>query len=252
MKKAFELIIVYMAILLSFSVYGAAKINRTEKKVLYEESKTNVQITSALMNGKPAFFKTYGDFINGKGKAWTYLNDELSHANKKISGYDVVFRDENGKKVKISTTDFWGWRGEDGYVYRMGDFSFEGISKIPFRIEHIASDHIYYSPKMVSFYTVEPFQWYSENLGTPIIGTDDYFKNHNEESSERIRKAKRECEKEIPEKKSYGSNVKGYMEHNQEVTDCRLKSADLVCVWSATSMNNMRTAEFGNYSFKKK
>ena len=107
MKKVFGSIAICSVVLISFSLFGAAKI---EKASSYQELKPNANITDAIMNGKPAFFKTYQDFINGSGQAWSYSDYHIKLSKGKFAAYNIVFKDEKGKTVEVSTADFWGWR----------------------------------------------------------------------------------------------------------------------------------------------
>jgi hypothetical protein len=252
MKRIFNfaLAVGAMTLLLSAVVRETNRGGRFARPV--QEAKPNTDITPEMMNGGAAFFKTYEDFINQTGKLWIYLGDDLKREKNHITGYEMVFKDEAGKKINVSTADFWGYRDKTGLVYRNGDFIYKGIKKVPFQITYIAKDFIYYQPRPIEFtFTVDPGEWCSASINSEIKAKDEFFKDHSNENFKQIKRDGLACDKEIPFKQSYATDIKGLVKYYEQISYCHLKNTNVLCIWTITSFNKMRTAGYGSYFFSK-
>jgi hypothetical protein len=137
-----------------------------------------------LLNGDDAFYQDYNDFLKG-GRKWKYLTENAILTFGKISIFNIVFKTDQGKRQKLDFTDFWGWR-EDGKVYRNGDFVQGKITKIPFGVSQVTSDYIMYHPYNPQNVSIQPDEWFSDDLTSPIMPLDVYFKRHSKETYNRI------------------------------------------------------------------
>lgn len=252
MKRIFSFVfaVAAMILLLSAVVSDARK---TDHRIPSTEgNKANTEITAEMMNGKPAFFKTYEDFINQTGKPWTFLSDNVKYANNHIVKYELIFKDESGKKVNISSEDFWGYRDGKGFTYRNSDFTFEIVKRIPFRIVSIATDFINYQPKDIGTHSVNPDSWFSQSITSPIETQEDFYKNHSYESYKRIKRAEVQCDKDLAVKGRY-TNMKDYEKYVMRHAECYLKSPDLLCIWTEESrtQTSFYSTFHGAYLFSK-
>ncbi len=227
MKKTYRMLSALLLVIPVYMILNATKTEKVSERATLQ-SGSAVTITPALLNGKPTFFKTYHDFVNGTGQAWVYDGYDVGHTFGPTPHYLVAFKNENGKRVKVSASDFWGWRDKDGSLWRNGEFHFEKITHIPFMVNYIANNHIMYSPGPFPGATVQPSEWCSENLNDPIIQIETYFKmsQHSKAPYTRIAAAKDKCNSQPAPKKEK------WADHNKRILSCYSKAPDLICIWS--------------------
>lgn len=189
--------------------------------------------TAEVLNGSPAFYKTYEDFANGKGQKWTYVEMIASPTfNNQIAKITIVFKDEAGKRVKVAPEDFWGWRSTNGKLYRNGDFVSGKITKFPFSVDYVTDDFVAYKPEVITNINVQvtPDEWYSEDLKNPIAGEDVYFKKHDKATYSRIRKLILEISKNV-------RVMATGKEWNKATYDAYKESPDITCFYMGTGYN---------------
>jgi hypothetical protein len=138
-------------------------------------------ITAQMLNCKTGIYDSYQDFEKGTpSKKWTFLwvNTGVQFGGK-ISQYELLFKDESGKKVKISTAECWGWKCADGKLYKNSEFNNGAVKAIPFLVKYIAADHIMYEPLNPPTESIDPHEWFSTDLNSRVIPIDEFFKNHS-------------------------------------------------------------------------
>ncbi len=196
------------------------------------------KVTADLLNGSPAFYKTYEDFARGTGQKWTYVSMNASPTfNNQIAKISILFKDEAGKHVKVTPEDFWGWRSVDGKLYRNGDFVNGKITKFPFSVNYVTPDFIVYNPESINNLNVQvsPHEWYSEDLKSAISGENVYFKNHDKVTYDKIGKLNLAISKSVRTMATGKEWKKARYEAYQN-------SADIVCFYMETGFNK------GNYT----
>lgn len=200
--------------------------------------KDPMKVTADILNGAPAFYKTYEDFANGTGQKWTYVDMNTSPTfNNQIAKITIVFKDEAGKRVKVTPEDFWGWRSTDGKLYRNGDFVNGKITKFPFSVDYVTPDFINYNPAFINNLNVQvsPGDWFSEDLKSPISGENVYFRNHDKITYDKIGKLNSAISKSVRTMATGKEWQKAKYEAYQ-------KSPDIICFYMLTGFNK------GNYT----
>lgn len=92
------------------------------------------------LNGEPMVFKSYEDFLKGKGQRlkfhdWHYLYTGGSH----LRYLKASFKDADGKTVNLSCEEFWGFRCNEG-LYRSMPFATGEVTHICFRLQYKIGD----------------------------------------------------------------------------------------------------------------
>ena len=238
MKKSVSFIVVN-TLMFAYFLLCTANANRIVKPGPMQEGGTGtMQISSGMLNGKPSFYKTYDDFANGTGKNWTFFTLDASMTfNNQISKVNIIFKDEAGKRLKITPEEFWGWRSANGELYRNGDFVSGKITKYPFMIDYATKDYILYHPATIPTFNVSvtPSDWFSADMKSSVLSGAIYFKTHDKATFMRIGKLENDTKKAM--RPLYTGK-----EWKEALKEAYHNSSDIICFWLSTGFNK------GNYT----
>ena len=223
MKKS--ILFIATALIVIFFLGGFAPLYAQEKAEV-TGTITNAQLTPEKMNCKTGMYKTYQDFVNNNPKPWKWVNFDIGSSMSGFTRFLVIFKDENGKKIKMDPNEFWGFRDDNRELYRNGSFVNGSVTAIPFFVKYVATDYIMYHPEFLSNATVSPHEWCSTDLNSPIMKQDDFLKKHGKVVYDRIEKETADCKKHI--------NKAFTTKYGAHETECLQRASDVICSWTTS------------------
>lgn len=79
-----------------------------------------------VVNAQTGYFKTYQDYLDNKMTEMKEKSIYFGHASEKLQ---IVFKDKDGKKVKMDGSEIWGFKFKGG-LFRVGGLYHENFYKV--------------------------------------------------------------------------------------------------------------------------
>lgn len=139
-------------------------------------SVTNSDVTLKMLNCKPGLYRTYNDFLKGNAEPLTFVRYKYSWVTGNMKYFGIMFKDENGKKIKIACDEFWGWKCDAG-LFRNVPYQTGDVKAISARVTCVG-DFVFYNTFGNESITFKPYTWLSQNLNSEMMSPEAYTKKY--------------------------------------------------------------------------
>ncbi|HWB62687.1 MAG TPA: hypothetical protein VG603_04180 [Chitinophagales bacterium] len=213
-----------------------------------QEKPGNQPVTVEMLNCKSGMYKTYQDFVNQTPQPWKFKAPEASAAFGKLVKYEAVFIDEKGQKVRVSTSDFWGYKLDGGKLARTIPFVTGSVKAALAGVEIVTKDYVFYEAEDLGpGMSIEPPVWYSTTLADDAQGIKDNFKQPKTKIGmvyKKLNEAKGSCMRSsCPDYRSATPSeacINGYY-------NCVSNIPDVVAVWNGLYNNLLKNHDTSKY-----